>query len=355
MIFVIVCLGLFLVISIYISVVDYINKSDMIAEKKEMQFMFVDNQWTQHNITQEATEHWASSKWDYLFKDYSTWEIIGTWVINNSWNNLNTWNVNTWYTNIKTTIKSDIPKNTINKFSDIPKKSCTTPRWKILEHWKSILAYQQRNDVPDVCNIQRRICNDWALWWNFQQKSCKTDMPYTYTRKEVVLYNEKKIDPLIQPNKNVPINKWGNFDTDWKINWYSDPDTIRDNNINTSLQAGDKTVGQSEMIKPNCISPRWGIVLNGQFVKAYRYKNWFVDYPCEVQLRTCMQWYLEWTYQNNTCSHRDISFEDFMGWYFDKEQPSMLRIIETLNKDIPENEVTIKKWSMWEMIWNLWK
>jgi hypothetical protein len=28
-----------------------------------------------------------------------------------------------------------------------------------------------------------------------------------YEKQEVVLYNEKKIDPLIQPGQDVPINK----------------------------------------------------------------------------------------------------------------------------------------------------
>jgi len=364
LIFIIVCLGLFLVISIYFSAVDYINRSQIISEKKDMQFMFVDNNWVEHNISEESTEHWASSKWDYLFKDYNTWDIIGTWILNNSWNintwSLNSWVVNTWvvkswYTNEKIIVKPDIKKDTVEKVSDIPKKNCTTPRWKILEHWKSILAYQQRSDVPDICNIQRRICNDGVLWWSFEQKSCKTNMPYEYTRWEVTLYNEKIVDPLIQPDKDVPINKWATFDNQWKINWYSDADTIRNNNIDSSSQINDKTADQTDIIRPNCISPWWDIVLNWQFIKAYRYKNWFSNHPCEVQLRPCLQWDLEGIYKNASCKHRDIAFEDFMVWYFDNEQPSMQRIVETLNKDIPESDVIIKKWSIWNTISNLRK
>jgi len=375
LIFIIVCLGLFLVISIYFSAVDYINRSQIITEKKDMQFMFIDNQWIEHNINQESNEHWSDGKWDYLFKDYSTGEIFSTWIvwtwivntwILNTWNFLNTWNkiinssnLNTWNikiidTNKKIITKLDIKNNNINTGSDTPKKDCITPRWKIIESWKSVLAYQQRNDVPDICNIQRRICNDWILWWSFEQKSCKTDMPYTYTKTPVVSYNEKKIDPLIQPNDDVPINKWGNFDTRWQINTSKEEDTIRNNYDNSSIPLLDKNVNQTQNIEPNCISPWWGIVMNGQFVKAYRYKNWFINHPCEVELRPCMQWKLEWTYKNASCKHRDISFEDFMNWYFDKEQPSIQRLIETLNKDIPENEVIIEKWSIWSMFSNLW-
>jgi hypothetical protein len=359
LIFIIVCLGLFLVISIYFSAVDYINKSEVIAEKKEMQFMFVDNQWVSHNIGEESAEHWASSKWDYLFRDYTTGDTIGTWIVNtwsvnSSWSLL-TWNITTWNVNWKKVTKLDIKKNTVEKDSDIPPKNCTTPWGKIIEHWASVLAYQQRNDVPDICNIQRRICNDWILWWNFDQKSCQTNLPYMYEKQEVVLYNEKKIDPLIQPGQDVPINKWGTFDIKWKINWYNNPDTLRNNGEDIASQTDNKTVDQTSMIKPNCISPWWNIVLNGQFVRAYRYKNGFINHPCEVELRPCMQGNLEWTYNNSSCKHWDISFEDFMDWYFDKEEPSMLRIIETLNKDIPENEVIIKKWSLWGTLSSLRK
>lgn len=367
----IVCLSLFLVISIYFSAVDYIKRSEIIAEKKEMQFMFIDWQWTEHNITQEASEHWASSKRDYLFQDYSTGEIIWTWTINSSWTfstwKLLTWTQSTWsliknntWTNKillppqeKLVNKLDVKNNTLEKDSDIPKKSCTTPRWKIIGDSKFVLAYQQRQDVPDICNIQRRTCNDWVLGWSFTQKSCKTDIPYTYTTDSVILYNEKKIDPLIQPWNDLPINKGENFDNNGQINGVKVPDTVRNNTINESLESGEKTVNQIEDIQPNCISPRWDIVLNWQFVKAYMYKNWFINHPCEVQLRPCMQWSLEWTYKNASCKHRDIAFEDFMNWYFKKEQPSIQRIIETLNTDIPENEVVIEKPWIWNMISNL--
>jgi hypothetical protein len=354
LIFIIVCLSIFLVISIYFSSVDYINKSQIAAEKKDMQFMFLDNQWIEHNISEESTEHWASSKWDYLFKDYNTWDVIGTWILNNSWN-INTWVIKSWYINEKIVTKTDVKKITIEKDVNIPKKNCTTPRWKILEHWKSILAYQQRNDVPDICNIQRRICNDGFLWWSFEWKSCKTNMPYTYKKEPVISYNEKVIDPLIQPWKEVPINKWADFDTKWKINWYTNADTIRNNYIDNASQTNEQTIDQTQTIKPNCISPRWDIVLNWQFIKAYRYKNWFINHPCEVQIRPCMQWDLEWIYKNPSCKHRDIAFEDFMAWYFNNEQPSMQRIVETLNKNISENDVVIKKWSIRTTIWNLRK
>ncbi|MFZ2151246.1 MAG: hypothetical protein WAZ12_02675 [Candidatus Absconditicoccaceae bacterium] len=354
LIFIIVCLGLFLVISIYFSAVDYVNRSQIVSEKKDMQFMFVDNNGVEHNISEESTEHGASSKWDYLFKDYTTGDIIGTGILN-SGTIINTGIVKSGYTNEKIIVKTDIKKNTVEKTSDIPKKNCTTPRGKILEHGKSILAYQQRSDVPDICNIQRRICTDGNLGGTFEQKSCKTNMPYKYTKEPVISYNEKVIDPLIQPGKDVPINKGATFDNKGKIDGYSDADTLRNNYADSSSQTNDKIVDQTDIIRPNCISPWGDIVLNGQFIKAYRYKNGFSNHPCEVQIRPCMQGNLEGIYKNSSCKHRDIAFEDFMAGYFNNEQPSMQRIVETLNKDIPESDVIIKKGSIRETISNLRK
>lgn len=336
------------VINIYFGTMEYVEENPIWIQE-EMKLIFIDDNWDTHNIDQELLEHGADSKWDYLFDDKFIQQINSwnTWVDIKTNENI----INTGKTQ-ENVIKKDPITSTVNIIEE--KKWCRTPRWKIMEHWESVLAYQQRSDTPDICNIQRRICNDWILLWNFQQKACKTNVAYYYKKEEVISYNEKKIDPLIQPWKDVPINKWEVFDIDWKINPSINPDTIWDNNINNPSNSEWNTVEQESMIRPNCISPRWEIILNWQFVKAYKYKNWFIDHPCEVQLRPCDNWNLEWLYTQQSCKHRDISFEDFMDGYFDKDQPSILRIIETLNKDIPENEVVIEKNSIWNMISNLW-
>lgn len=338
------------VINIYFSAVDYVKKSDIWVQNNEIKFMFIDNVWEIHDINKDLLEHGADNKRDYLFDDEFVAQInSGTMT----WDTINTWDTSK-IENKNPTVNKDFDKDIDNKKDLEEKKWCKSPRWKLMEHGESVLAYQQRKDVPDICNIQRRVCNDWILWWTFSQKACKTDLPYEYTKETVVLYNEKIIDPLIQPDDSVPINKRETFDTDGKIDGVSLPDTLRNNDVNNSIMNDEKEVDQKSMIKPNCIAPWWEIVLNWQFVKAYKYKNWFIDHQCEVQLRPCMDWYLEWLYTQQSCKHRDISFEDFMDWYFEKDQPSILRIIETLNKDIPENEILIEKWSIRDMIANLW-
>lgn len=41
-----------------------------------------------------------------------------------------------------------------------------------MEHGASVLAYEQRADAPNVCNIQRRSCWNGKLSGSFTQRSC---------------------------------------------------------------------------------------------------------------------------------------------------------------------------------------
>ena len=41
-----------------------------------------------------------------------------------------------------------------------------------MEHGASVLAYEQRADSPNICNIQRRSCWNGKLSGSFTQRSC---------------------------------------------------------------------------------------------------------------------------------------------------------------------------------------
>lgn len=41
-----------------------------------------------------------------------------------------------------------------------------------MEHGASVLAYEQRADSPNICNIQRRSCRNGKLSGSFTQRSC---------------------------------------------------------------------------------------------------------------------------------------------------------------------------------------
>ena len=51
-------------------------------------------------------------------------------------------------------------------------RPCMTPWGYELEHGQSVLAYEQRSDAINVCNIQRRICKNGKLSWSYTQASC---------------------------------------------------------------------------------------------------------------------------------------------------------------------------------------
>ena len=183
-----------------------------------MSYIFIDNDWTEYNIFEQT--HWSAIDWSFLFKKNSEgqqntwdkWNIL--WNIDYVWDsdenfNTETWNTtiwnDEWWHNLNPDDPFNLPKWAIEK--PLP-KDCETPRWIKLKDKESILAYQQRSDVPDICNVQRRTCNDWILDWSFTQPACDETVVYTnwssssrsitsestnvvsYTKKQVVSYND---------------------------------------------------------------------------------------------------------------------------------------------------------------------
>lgn len=62
--------------------------------------------------------------------------------------------------------------NTDQKNQIFEYQSCLSPRGYEMEHGASVLAYQQRSDTPNICNIQRRSCFNGKLSGTFTQRSC---------------------------------------------------------------------------------------------------------------------------------------------------------------------------------------
>ncbi len=79
------------------------------------------------------------------------------------------------------------------------KSGCFLPWGGTIAHGENVLAYQQRDDVNTLCNVERRICDDGKLLWSFTQKSCKEHVVYEYSKEIILPHNEKNIDPLVQP------------------------------------------------------------------------------------------------------------------------------------------------------------
>ena len=51
--------------------------------------------------------------------------------------------------------------------------TCMTPRGYPIDHGQSVLAYQQRADIPGVCKVERRVCLDGKLAGSFIQQHCE--------------------------------------------------------------------------------------------------------------------------------------------------------------------------------------
>ena len=209
-------------------------------------------------------------------------------------------------------------------------KDCETPRWIKLKDKESILAYQQRSDVPDICNVQRRTCNDWVLDWSFTQQACNEKATYTYnttsiknntnkettsntvsyTKKTVVSYNDISKNDLIQTPKYTK-NEWAKFDKNWKLNkWNGQPKTIIWNNQEPLIWEYD-SLEQINKWYYNCISPRWEVVQHWQFIRAYNFPFWFTNASCEVELRLCVDWELKWSFNYKECQYLDVTYEEY--------------------------------------------
>ena len=191
-------------------------------------------------------------------------------------------------------------------------KSCVTPWNYVVQHWEYVLAYQQRTDVPDICNVQKRVCKDGKLWWTYTQWYCNEDVEYKYTKVKVVAHNNKTESQLIQ-NPKYGKNEAAGYDKYWKINWEWDtPTTIWDNNdTENPLLTQTTTVSQNEKAFYNCTAPWWDIVTHGQFVKAYASPLWFTDDWCKVELRLCLDWELQWNYAYQKCKYTNISYSEY--------------------------------------------
>lgn len=218
-------------------------------------------------------------------------------------------------------------------------QNCKAPRWQLVEHGKSVLAYQQRTDDNTICNIQRRLCTDGVLAGSYMQRSCKELYQWTAFTTSRWNTNDNYLDvsspsststadDLIQPKP--PTGTGRNFNTRGQLDNLSDSQTTWTNGV---YSPGISTPSVSQVVKQTpsqCITPRNTLVTHGQFVKAYKYNNGFSNIACEVELRYCVNGTLEGNFAFQECIPNDIAVEDFLNNYWDPEVPSLMQLVETL-------------------------
>ena len=222
----------------------------------------------------------------------------------------------------------------IRKDVEKDQKTCVTPWKTVLKHGESVIAYEQRKDVPTICNAQRRTCNNGVLNWTYLQWACDEGVEYKYTKVKVISYNTKTPGELIQNPKYAKYD-WAEFDTRGKINPdtkipYTDWDNyvkdwpIKDPNINSW--------GKNKM-HYNCVSPWGDSIQHWQFIRAYKSPIWFTDELCQVELRLCLDWNLNWSFVNKSCEYVWVSSQDYREWNVDVTKPSQELLDEVSQKD----------------------
>lgn len=350
-----------------------------VAEKVELTYIFVDENGFEYDIFEPV--HGAATDWSFLFEEETN--TINTWIKQDvttpsTWNQtdiilnpnqVNTWsipnkdylteiiesenNLQTWWNTGIIIPNPDSIKDAIDKLTYVKENtdannfdSCTTPWNTTLEHGESVIAYEQRKDVPNICNAQRRTCNDGVLNWFYEQWACREDVEYKYTRVKVMSYNNKEPGELIQ-NPGYAKNDGAEFDTDGKINPDAEiPQSSWNNNVNNP-QYNEYTTTLGQKWYYNCTTP-WGeIVPHGQFVKAYQSQLWFIDQQCQVELRLCLNWKLNGQYGYKKCNYKDITYQDYKWWNNDITKPTPELMVETLVDD--------KEWGFFNRLWNLFR
>jgi len=320
-------------------------KTTLVVPTAEMSYIFVDENGNEYNVFEKT--HGAATDWSFLFENSDDSEalIVDTWVENVelsgevllSWSDIETtWNeaIHTW-TNLLVSW-AETQKNTwlqhidyvwswnvdeinslqtwTNKNDNQPTvvyKNCVTPWNTIVAHWDYVLAYQQRSDVANVCNVQKRVCNNWVLKWSYTQWYCNESADYTYSKQKVVAYNNSDPQQLVQ-NPKYAKNDGAEFDTHGKLVWeWNSPKTIWDNNENNPVELWKKWELENNEYY-NCETPWWEIITHGQFTKAYESPLWFKDQPCKVELRLCMDWKLQWVYSYSKCEYIDKTYYDYL-------------------------------------------
>ena len=186
---------------------------------------------------------------------------------------------------------------------------CITPWNEKINNKDFVLAYEQRKDVNTMCNIEKRVCADGVLGGTFAQRSCKEDVIYEYRKAEPISYNQKVLNIYIQPAD--PINAGAEFDNEGKINTTEKPTDNR-GNTNSPVVTQPEVQQTASWTKLNCTTPRGQKILHGQFTKAYKSPRGFIDLPCEVEIRACVNGQLKWSLTYSKCTFNNTTYADYL-------------------------------------------
>lgn len=330
--------------------------------------------------------HWAATWRDFLFE----WEtghdsnltinenqpdpsqVLYSWTmnVNTTWTNTSSWwrdiiEDSTWSTNTGTNIATwenikdpnliilptDVSKYIIRKLkeqikqqqllTETVKKDCISPRKTEVKNGEFILAYTQRTDVTNLCNVEKRYCNDWVLWWTYNQEKCDEKAKYEYQEAEVKSYTQTNTDTTYtQPTK--PKNDSANFSVDGKINQANTENTQRYPSESWT-QTNSKETWLKYIADPlDCKDPQWNVVKNWQFITAYKTPVGFIDLECKSEYRYCRDGKLGWSYSYQTCKYKDMTYNDYLVGNTDTDKATVLDLMESIDTNDETDSESIR-------------
>ncbi len=186
-------------------------------------------------------------------------------------------NLNGWYT-----AQSCTPDNNQN--------SCSLPRWWSISHGQYVTAYKKLNWQ---CYSESRYCSNWSLNGSYGLQSCSPD----------------------NNQNSCSLPRWwsishGQYVTAYKkLNWqcYSESRYCSNWSLNGSYGLQSCTPDNNQN---SCSLPRWWSISHGQSVEAFLNST----SPCTKEIRTCNNWYLNWTYTYASCSLTQWWIDTYWAW-----------------------------------------
>jgi len=197
---------------------------------------------------------------------------------------------------------------TVSSTGYVP-KDCLSPSGEdIVVHGDFMIAYQQREDVTTICNVEKRYCNDGTLLGSYEQEFCEEKTTYSYDKIIPTSANEFVPGEYVQPSP--PANADADFDSQGKLNGTLKPTTRWEDQPSGAIVVNNVGVSQTTPPTPkDCKTPWNEKVLNNQFVRAYKESAGYFNRPCEVEIRMCMDGKLKGGFKYKACSYTGVSYE----------------------------------------------
>ncbi len=163
------------------------------------------------------------SRYDYQkIEDYDKYDL--------NWHLVN-WKIEEWNTR-RDNLKNNLEKYKVEEIIWQQKSYSYKPclwNWKLIKHWNYVIAYQQNQaTAPELCQFEKRYCNNWILEWWRKYSNCTQITTHNEDQETYIIYSwewpiinvpnkvnlDEVVDPIYIPN-NTKIENYENSNNDW--------------------------------------------------------------------------------------------------------------------------------------------